>query len=217
MAESCMTAAGAPDDRRRSRYPMINVEDAIVHVLQNTSALPLENVGLTSTCGRVVAADVAARDPFPSFRASIMDGYAVCGNLEPGIYPVQQRIHAGDPSEILENLNPGSVVYITTGAMVPEGANAVVKIEDTSSVKGEANADSTTETKVEIAIKVTEGANIRQIGCDIKAGITATGRYPLQSSPTRFSCVHSCRLICCIDFITLPFSTNHYETMTKKI
>ena len=120
-------------------------------------------------------------------------------------------------SEKLENLNPGSIVYITTGAMVPEGANAVVKIEDTSSVKGEANADSTTETKVEIAIKVTEGANIRQIGCDIKAGITSTSRYPLQFSPTCFSSVHSCRLKSCILVITLPFSTNHHETVTKKM
>ena len=169
-----MTAAGAPDDRRRSRYPMINVEDAIVHVLQNTVALPLESVPLMNACGRVVAVDVAARDPFPSFRASIMDGYAVCGNLEPGIYPVQQRIHAGDLLEKSEALRPGSIVYITTGAMVPEGANAVVKIEDTSSVKGETATDGANETRVEIAIRVTEGANIRQIGSDIQAGMKST-------------------------------------------
>jgi molybdopterin biosynthesis enzyme len=51
-------------------------------------------------CGKVVAFDVVAVDPFPSFRASIMDGYAVVGGLLPGIYPVQQRVHAGDSALI---------------------------------------------------------------------------------------------------------------------
>lgn len=170
MAESCLTTAGVPDDRRRSKYPMINVEDAIVHVLQNTSALPLENVPLMDACGRVVASDIAANDPFPSFRASTMDGYAVLANREAGIYPVQQRIHAGDASEKSEALKPGNVVYITTGAMVPEGADAVVKIEDTTN--GEISSNIAEETKVEIMVKVPVGANIRQIGCDIQAGVT---------------------------------------------
>ena len=57
---------------------------------------------------------------------------------------------------------------------MPEGANAVVKIEDTSSVKGETATDGANETRVEIAIRVTEGANIRQIGSDIQAGMKST-------------------------------------------
>ena len=149
---------------------MINVEDAIVHVLQNTSALPLEDVPLMDACGRVVASDVAANNPFPSFRASTMDGYAVLANREAGIYPVQQRIHAGDASEKSEALKPGNVVYITTGAMVPEDANAVVKIEDT--INGEISSNIAEETKVEIMVEVPVGANIRQIGCDIQAGVS---------------------------------------------
>ena len=61
-----------------------------------------------------------------------MDGYAVCGVLQPGQYPVQeQRLHAGVNAT---QLGIGYVAYITTGAMVPEGANAVVKIEDTTAV-----------------------------------------------------------------------------------
>lgn len=46
MAESCSAAAGAPDDSRRSKYPMISVEDAIVHVLRNSSTLALVEVPL---------------------------------------------------------------------------------------------------------------------------------------------------------------------------
>lgn len=107
---------------------MIPVEEAIIKVLQNAHPLPIDEVHLNDAFGRIVALDVTARDPFPAFRASIMDGYAVQGNLEPGIYPIQQRIHAGDATKKCETLQPGSIVYITTGAMVPEGADAVVKI-----------------------------------------------------------------------------------------
>jgi gephyrin len=126
--------AGVPDERRRSKYPMISVEEAILLVLQQTQCLGVENVSLMDSCGRVVAEDIKGIEPFTSFRASIMDGYAVFGDLEPGIYPVQQHIHAGDTTEKVGTLARDHIVYITTGAMVPEGANAVVKIEDTSAV-----------------------------------------------------------------------------------
>lgn len=168
MTESCCTSAGAPDEKRRSRYPMIPVEDAIIKVLQNAHPLPIEEVHLNDSFGRIVALDVTANDPFPAFRASIMDGYAVQANLGPGIYPVQQRIHAGDAIKKCDVLQLRSVVYITTGAMVPEGADAVVKIEDTTAVKTDSDS---TESLVEIVVTSPIGANIRQIGCDIRAGI----------------------------------------------
>jgi gephyrin len=170
MAESCMTCAGAPSDSRRSKYPMISVEEAIIHVLQNSSPLPFENVSMTEACGRIVGEDIKANDPFPSFRASMMDGYAVLGDLEPGVYPVQRRIHAGDATIKDGMLLPGNVVYITTGAMVPEGADAVVKIEDTSVIEGEALGADEKELRVEIVTRAAKGAHIRQIGCDISAG-----------------------------------------------
>lgn len=171
MAESCIIAAGVPDDRRRSKYPMINVEDAIMHVLQNSNPLPIEDVALMSSCGRVVASNVSANDPFPAFRASTMDGYAVLGDLEPGLYTVLDRIHAGDSS--VKVVMPQEAVYITTGAKVPEGANAVVKIEDTSAVQ-QIDSNSKTELQVNIAVTVPVGCNIRQIGCDIQAGQSTT-------------------------------------------
>lgn len=170
MAESCMTCAGAPSDLRRSKYPMISVEEAIIHVLQNSSPLPFENVSIIEGCGRIVGEDIKANDPFPSFRASMMDGYAVLGDLEPGVYPVQRRIHAGDATIKDGMLLPGNVVYITTGAMVPEGADAVVKIEDTSVIEGEVLGADEKELTVEIVTRVAKGAHIRQIGCDISAG-----------------------------------------------
>ena len=167
---SCDTPhAGIPDDRRRSKYPMISVDDAIHIVLQNSFPLDVIDVPLIESCGKVVASDIFAQDPFPAFRASIMDGYAVVGDLEPGIYPIKQYILAGDDPQVV--LQRGEVSYITTGAMVPEGANAVVKIEDTSSVGGTSTTSNpNTEMNVKIEVTVREGSNIRQIGSDMKAG-----------------------------------------------
>ena len=151
---------------------MISVEDGIIHVLQNSSPLPFENVSIMEACGRIVGEDIKANDPFPSFRASMMDGYAVLGDLEPGAYPVQRRIHAGDDTIKGDMLLPGNVIYITTGAMVPEGADAVVKIEDTTAIGEETRGADEKELRVEIVARVPKGAHIRQIGCDISAGHT---------------------------------------------
>jgi gephyrin len=99
-----------------------------------------------------------------------MDGYAVCGDLQPGEYTVQDiRLHAG--VNAAQYPLPGSdyVAYITTGSMVPEGANAVVKIEDTTAVDI-ANDSQMKEKKVRIDVVVPVGSNIRQIGSDIQAG-----------------------------------------------
>jgi gephyrin len=157
---------------------MISVEEAVHIVLQHSHNLDIVEVSLMECCGRVVSSDITANDPFPSFRASIMDGYAVVGPLEPGVYPVTERIHAGDATEDTD-LAEGFVAYITTGAMVPDGANAVVKVEDTNSVPTKSSStDASThhvggkaaeETQVEIKVRVEAGANIRQIGSDIGA------------------------------------------------
>ena len=123
-------------------------------------------------CGRVVAREIRANDPFPPFRASIMDGYAVCGDLAPGVYTVQDlRLLAGVNAAEQPLAGPESVAYITTGAMVPEGANAVVKIEDTSAVVGTSDEDKDPSKKrVQINVPVPAGSHIRQVGSDIQAG-----------------------------------------------
>jgi hypothetical protein len=61
MAESCLTAAGAPDDSRRSKYPMISVEDAIVHVLRNSSALSLIQIPLMEVNNSAVSVRVKSQ------------------------------------------------------------------------------------------------------------------------------------------------------------
>lgn len=124
-------------------------------------------------CGRTVAQEIRGVTPFPSFRASMMDGYAVHAPLTPGIYPVHQRVHAGDTADD-EPLQPGKVAYITTGARVPDGATGVIKIEDTETVvvdtDGGGDVYRPSEKSVNILKPVSEGSNIRQIGSDIDVG-----------------------------------------------
>jgi gephyrin len=139
----------------------ISVEEAIRRVLLHVEPLQVSVLRLgPELLGRTLAQDVVARENFPPFAASIMDGYAVVctGSLEPGDFTLCGAIHAGESPA--GPLLPGQVAYITTGAMLPEGANAVVKVEVTERV-GEI---------VSIKEGVLAGENVREIGSDIAQG-----------------------------------------------
>jgi len=146
-------------------------------------------VPLMECVGHRVSEEIRAVDPFPPFPASMMDGYAVCAPIEAGVYEVlASRIHAGDDvsssstspsSSSPAVLQPNQVAYITTGAMLPPGANAVVKIEDTESpglnggggAREKGDAFGKVETAVNIKVSVSkEGVNVRQIGSDMQVG-----------------------------------------------
>ncbi|CAN0345163.1 unnamed protein product, partial [Ectocarpus sp. 8 AP-2014] len=77
--------------------------------------------------GSVLSVDVTAPEPLPPFPASTMDGYAVVASDGEAVLEVVGRITAGvDPDSIL--VSPGQCAYITTGAKLPRGADAVVKV-----------------------------------------------------------------------------------------
>jgi len=140
----------------------ISVEEAIRRVLLNTESLGYQRLPLApALLGKTIAEDVVATENFPPFAASIMDGYAVVGPLEPGSYPIQESIHAGATPQLV--LSKDKVAYITTGAALPPGATAVVKIEDTAR-SGDAKE------LVVIKAGINEGVNVRQIGSDIALG-----------------------------------------------
>jgi gephyrin len=121
-------------------------------------------VDLADAFGHIVGQDLHSIDPFPAFPASIMDGYAVIGPIEAGVYEVIDRVHAGDlPRDLV---NPLQVSYITTGAMLPAGSNAVVKIEDTELVESSGSH----EKRIRVNVSAKIGENVRQIGSDIYEG-----------------------------------------------
>eukprot|EP01035_Chromulina_nebulosa_P021648 gene21648-28012_t len=94
-----------------------------------------------------------------------MDGFAVKAPLNKGIYTIKDKIFAGEFVDTIISDNNNYVSYITTGAKLPDWANAVVKIEDTETVK---DNHITINNQVNIKVDVSIGTHVRQIGSDIK-------------------------------------------------
>lgn len=85
----------------------------------------------------------------------------------PGIYSVES-VSLAQSSDKVVSLTPGKIARVTTGGIVPEGANAVIMVEDTKLI--ESSEDGKEELKVEILVSAKENENIRSIGSDCPVG-----------------------------------------------
>ncbi|KAK7372644.1 hypothetical protein VNO80_06031 [Phaseolus coccineus] len=142
---------------------MISVTHAIQTILNVSKRLPPLTVPLHDALGKVLAQDVRAPDPLPPYAASVKDGYAVIAADGPGEYPVVAESRAGDDA-LGVTLSPGTVAYVTTGGPIPEGADAVVQVENTEVV----NDASDGTKRVRILVQTTKGNDIRPVGVDIE-------------------------------------------------
>jgi molybdopterin molybdotransferase len=143
---------------------LLTLEEAQERVLELVRPLPAEPVPIAQAGGRVVAEDVRARVDLPPFASSAMDGFAVRAADLPGTLHIAGESAAGRP--FAGELEPGSAVAISTGAVVPGGADAVVPVERV--VK--------TEDKVEIPLSAEVGAHVRPRGGDVAAGEVVAAR-----------------------------------------
>ncbi|XP_040949311.1 molybdopterin biosynthesis protein CNX1 isoform X5 [Gossypium hirsutum] len=109
---------------------MIPVDEALQIVLSVAQKLPPVTVPLHQALGKVLAQDIVPPDPLPPYPASIKDGYAVIASDGPGEYPVIVESRAGNDG-LGVTVTPGTVAYVTTGGPIPDGADAVVQVEDT--------------------------------------------------------------------------------------
>ncbi len=137
---------------------LLNLEEAQEQVLRHAHPLASEPVPIAAAAGRVSAEDVVAGVDLPPFASSAMDGFAVRAADLPGKLRIAGESAAGRPSG--ERLEPGSAAAISTGAVVPEGADAVVPIENVVRYDND----------VEIAQAVGPGAHVRPRGGDVAAG-----------------------------------------------
>jgi molybdopterin molybdotransferase len=140
---------------------LLTLQEAQERVLERARPLPAELVPVAEAGGRVTAEDVRARVDLPSFASSAMDGFAVRTADLPGTLRIAGESAAGHPYE--GRVEVGCAVAISTGAVVPEGADAVVPIEHV--VK--------TENSVEVSREAASGAHLRPRGGDIAAGDVA--------------------------------------------
>ncbi len=116
---------------------MISIEEAIDKLRGSLPERRVEEVPLEDALDRVLASEVRATEPAPRYTNSAMDGYAVrWEDVELAAHgtPVRLRVvgesRAGVPFE--GRVEPGQAVRISTGAMLPSGADTVVPVEDVS-------------------------------------------------------------------------------------
>ncbi|XP_009601464.1 molybdopterin biosynthesis protein CNX1 [Nicotiana tabacum] len=144
---------------------MIPVEEALDIVLSVAQRLPPVALPIHEALGKILAEDITAPDPLPPYPASIKDGYAVVAADGPGEYPVIAESRAGNDG-LGVTVTSGTVAYVTTGGPVPDGADAVVQVEDTESI-----SVASAETKrVKILKQTSPGVDIRPVGSDIAQG-----------------------------------------------
>ncbi|HXW00515.1 MAG TPA: gephyrin-like molybdotransferase Glp [Anaerolineae bacterium] len=158
--------------------PLISVEEALKLILEKINPVEAELVPLAKSAGRVLARSVMAQVNVPPFANSAMDGYAVmaadCQDASkeaPVLLKVIDHIPAG--STPARKLSPQAAMRIMTGAPIPQGADAVIRFEETSEYIPAST--STEEVKLaadEVLIYHTPapGDNVRPAGEDVKTG-----------------------------------------------
>ena len=152
-------------------FDVITIEQA----LEYTSTFPkmqTENVTLTESLGRVLAEDIQSDIDLPDFPRSTMDGFAVKGSStfgasegNPAFIAVKGTVAMGEASNL--TIGPGEAVRISTGGMLPKGADSVVMVEHTETID---------ETTIEVSRSVAPGQNMVEIGEDLKDGETILTR-----------------------------------------
>ncbi len=151
---------------------MLSVAEAQRAILANVKSLESETIDLLTALGRVLAEEVVSDIDLPPFDNSSMDGYALQAQAvidatpdRPARLPVVADIPAGHPSPI--ELAAGTAARITTGAMLPRGADAIVPVEDTDD---EARGASPLPASIGVRRAVKSGDFVRYAGDDVRRG-----------------------------------------------
>jgi molybdopterin molybdotransferase len=148
-------------------FTVMPVGDALALLHQEmTLALPIKTLTTADAVGHILAEDTHSPIDLPNFVRSTMDGYAVRAEDTFGAsdsLPAYLRkvgvVHMGEVPDVA--LASGDTAEIHTGAMLPQGADAVVMVERTQNFSDE---------EVEVLAPVAPGENLVQIGEDVKQG-----------------------------------------------
>ncbi|KYH26368.1 molybdopterin biosynthesis protein MoeA [Halalkalicoccus paucihalophilus] len=131
-----------------------------------------EEVPLREARRRVLAERVDATLDVPGFDRASMDGYAVrardtfgAGEADPAFLELAGAVHAGEEPDV--RIEEGTAAEISTGAVMPEGADAVVMVERTDERDG--------GEAVEIRTSLAPGDHVMLAGADVAAGERALG------------------------------------------
>jgi molybdenum cofactor synthesis domain-containing protein len=145
----------------------IPLDEALAAVMESVRPVErVERVGLAEASGRVVAERVASAIDVPPFNRAAMDGYAViaedtfgAGRYEPRVLRCTETVYTGQvPSK---HVTRGECIEIATGAPMPDGADAVVMVEET---------EKTPDGEVRVFTPVYPRQHVGRRGADIAAG-----------------------------------------------
>lgn len=144
---------------------LYSIDDALRIYLSAINYTPrIREIHVKDSYGYISAENVKAPIDYPPFSRSNVDGYAIRSSCTPGELEIVERIGIGEFKEI--NLTECKAVEVDTGAIIPMGADAVVKIEEVEIKDG----------KIKINKKVNFGYNIGWLGSDIPKGFTVLRR-----------------------------------------
>jgi len=144
---------------------LTSVKDAYNRLIESIEGNPSEEIPSKDCLNHVLASDVKSEMNIPPFDRSAMDGYAILAEDSFGASPSNpktvKKVGTSEIGEICtEKVKKGEAIRISTGAIVPEGADAVIRIEETE----------IEEDVVTLLGSIPPGKNIAEKGEDVKEG-----------------------------------------------
>ena len=136
----------------------LSFEEALAIARAHELVTPLERVPVREAAGRILHEDVASPIDHPEFTNSAMDGYAVRAADLPGSLWITGESSAGHPWS--GRLEERKALRISTGAGIPEGADAVLRLEDARESGSWVSSDR----------PLSSGTHVRRRGEDVRAG-----------------------------------------------
>lgn len=158
---------GLEFEARAGSRRLMSLDEAVDRIWSLPSTPQAEAVRLDGALLRILAEDLTATAPIPGYDNAAMDGYALRVDEVPEdrCMKVSGRIAAGHAAR--GPVEPGTVVRIFTGAVIPAGANAVVMQE---------NCEALADGRIRIKQLPATGTNIRLAGEDVAKGTTILRR-----------------------------------------
>jgi molybdopterin molybdotransferase len=139
---------------------LLTIDEARARVLATVTALDAAELPIADALGRVLAEDVVAARDVPGFANSAMDGFAIRGGPAGRTLRIVGESRAGAPSPV--PVGDGEAVRISTGAALPDGADAILPAE-----AADDHGDTVSPTE-----DVAAGNHVRGPGEDLRAGAT---------------------------------------------
>ncbi len=162
--------------------------EALDTILSNVKTLEAEDRPLGQALGQVLAEDVYSDYDLPLRDTAAFDGYAVqsgdirkAGPGTPVTLAIAGAVRAGYlyPKPVL----PGTAIRIMTGSVVPEGADCIVRFEDTDEPGNKSGPNPHPPARVKVYISQAPGANINRSGSSIHRGSLLLARNTLIGPP----------------------------------